>query len=54
MGRLWYEVKDFIEKHIDAILKKVKSSCQNIIEMMRENQKEHLEYDSTWKFYIYK
>ena len=39
--------KDFIEKHIDAILKKMKSSCQNIIEMMRRKSKEHLEYYST-------
>ena len=37
--------KDFIEKHIDAILKKVtKSSFQNIIEIMRRKSKEHLEY----------
>ena len=38
--------KDFIEKHIDAILKKkeMKSSFQNIIEKMRKNQKNILEY----------
>ena len=34
--------KDFIEKHIDAILKKtMKSSFQNIIEIMRRKSKEH-------------
>ena len=48
--------KDFIEKHIDAILKKIgmKSSFQNIIEKMRRKSKEHFGILFHMKFYIYK
>tara|TARA_E500000178_G_scaffold323448_1_gene349052 strand:+ start:2517 stop:2705 length:189 start_codon:yes stop_codon:yes gene_type:complete len=43
--------KDFIEKHIDAILQRgMKSSCQNIIEMMRKKSKGHV---GMWSYMVF-